>query len=228
MRLDVMPLVAAGTMASTPQPEIASADAGLLLRTWRLDDAPAFLAAFTDPAIQLWHRRDIVDLDEAETWIATSGAEWGRETKANWAVVRPADDIVLGRVSVSDLQLADGVAQVSYWVATEARRQRVAPRAVDALSRWAFGDLGLSRLELRHSTVNHASCRVAERSWFAAEGTAVRALLHADWNQPTSTAGAPILGADDQQGSLQRTLSSGLPAVASSTVDDVLLGDLGS
>ncbi|MEI2652527.1 MAG: GNAT family N-acetyltransferase [Microthrixaceae bacterium] len=119
MRLDVMPLVAAGTMASTPQPEIASADAGLLLRTWRLDDAPAFLAAFTDPAIQLWHRRDIVDLDEAETWIATSGAEWGRETKANWAVVRPADDIVLGRVSVSDLQLADGVAQVSYWVTTE-------------------------------------------------------------------------------------------------------------
>ncbi len=37
-----------------------------------------------------------------------------------------------------------------------------------------------SRLELQHSRQNRASCRVAERSGFALEGTRVRSRLHVD------------------------------------------------
>ncbi|WP_028809750.1 GNAT family N-acetyltransferase [Streptomyces sp. 351MFTsu5.1] len=56
--------------------------------------------------------------------------------------------------------------EVGYWTAAHARGRAVAPRALDALTCWAFdafaGD-GLVRLELLHSEDNIASCRVARK-----------------------------------------------------------------
>ena len=56
----------------------------------------------------------------------------------------------------------------------------VAPAALEAVTAWAFGEAGFHRLELQHSTGNPASCRVAEKTGFALEGTRVRSLLHDD------------------------------------------------
>lgn len=40
----------------------------------------------------------------------------------------------------------------------------------EALARWAFGELGLFRLELGHRVNNPASCRVARAAGFLPEG----------------------------------------------------------
>ena len=40
--------------------------------------------------------------------------------------------------------------------------------------------LSLHRIEVQHSTANPASCRVAERAGFPAEGTKVSEALHTD------------------------------------------------
>jgi RimJ/RimL family protein N-acetyltransferase len=48
------------------------------------------------------------------------------------------------------------------------------------LTTWAFGELRLHRLELSHSTVNPASCRVAENAGYAMEGIKRGEALHAD------------------------------------------------
>ncbi|MEU3557422.1 GNAT family N-acetyltransferase [Streptomyces fragilis] len=54
--------------------------------------------------------------------------------------------------------------EVGYWTAARARGRRVAPRALEALTRWAFTSFdALTALELTHQESNHASCRVAER-----------------------------------------------------------------
>ncbi|MER7500820.1 GNAT family protein [Nonomuraea pusilla] len=63
-----------------------------------------------------------------------------------------------------------GVGMVSYWVVPEARGRGVATAAVLALVRWAFGERGMRRLELEHRTDNPASCRVATRAGFVADG----------------------------------------------------------
>jgi RimJ/RimL family protein N-acetyltransferase len=76
--------------------------------------------------------------------------------------------------------LGGGLAQVSYWTLPRARGRGVAVAATRRLARFAFDDLGLVRLELMHSTVNPASCRVASKAGFAAEGVARQALQHAD------------------------------------------------
>ena len=43
---------------------------------------------------------------------------------------------------------------------------------VDAVTRWAFTERGLMRVQLEHAVPNLASCRVAEAAGFVLEGTA--------------------------------------------------------
>ena len=59
-------------------------------------------------------------------------------------------------------------------------RPGVATGATVAVAGWALGDLGLHRLELRHSTANPASCRVAVKAGFTLEGTQRSAMRHPD------------------------------------------------
>ncbi|MFE6666201.1 GNAT family N-acetyltransferase [Streptomyces sp. NPDC057697] len=180
----VQPHLPPGRLADSAQPVLTAAD-GLLLRPWRPEDAPVVVAAFSDPAIQHWHLRRADDEDEARDWIGQWRDAWYRETGAHWAVVRPgsADDRVgevLGRVSLRTLIPQLGQAECSYWVLPAARGRGVAPRAVSALARWALDEIGFERLELSHSVRNAASCRVAEKTGFALEGTRRRSLAHTD------------------------------------------------
>lgn len=58
-------------------------------------------------------------------------------------------------------------AEVGYRTAAHARGRRVASRALDTLTDWAFevlGADGLERQELLHQVDNQASCRVAQKS----------------------------------------------------------------
>ena len=76
----------------------------------------------------------------------------------------------VGNVAVSHMEHRHDTGWISYWVAVEARGQGLATRAVASAARWAFADRDLFRLELSHGVSNPASCRVAVRAGFAAEG----------------------------------------------------------
>jgi RimJ/RimL family protein N-acetyltransferase len=169
------PALPPGSMATRPQPEIAGA--GVLLRPWRWADRAAVLTGFADPDIQRWHARSM-DESEVRDWIDGWVDRWRAESAASWAITR--DGEVLGQVGLRQIDLAEGLAAVSYWVLPAARGRRVAVRALAALTGWSFDGLGLHRIEVSHSTANPASCRVAERCGFAAEGTKRSEALHAD------------------------------------------------
>jgi [ribosomal protein S5]-alanine N-acetyltransferase len=154
------------------------AGGGVTLRPWDRADAPAILAAYQDPAIQLWHARTMTDLAEAEAWIDSRREHWEQEAAGDWAV--EADGAVVGRVALHHLDLHDGGGEVGYWVVPAARGRRVAPRAVEALAAWSFAVLGLHRLRLVHSTRNEASCKVALAAGFAPEGTLRGSGKHVD------------------------------------------------
>jgi [ribosomal protein S5]-alanine N-acetyltransferase len=51
---------------------------------------------------------------------------------------------------------------------------------VRAASTWMFRSVGLHRLELSHSTLNPASCRIAEKAGYPYEGTRRQQVLHQD------------------------------------------------
>ena len=169
------PAVPAGALAALTQPQLESGR--LRLRPWRPTDRDVVAAAYADPAIQRWHCRSMTAA-EAAAWIAGWPDRWRAESGAGWAVVDGS--AVAGQISLRRLRLADGLAEVSYWVLPVARGRGVAGRALSTMAAWAFGTLGLHRIEVNHSTANPASCRVAERAGFAAEGVKRGEALHAD------------------------------------------------
>jgi ribosomal-protein-alanine N-acetyltransferase len=171
----VDPAIRPGSLARLRQPVVDLGD--FLLRPWEAPDAPAVAAAYSDPGIQRWHARSMTEA-EALAWIGSWAGRWSQETGGSWAVAGEAG--LLGQISLRQLNLQDGAGEVSYWVVPAARGRRVATRALGALSGWAFRQLGLHRMELSHSTLNAASCRVAEHAGYRLEGIRRGGALHAD------------------------------------------------
>ncbi|WP_243707898.1 GNAT family protein [Micromonospora sp. KC606] len=101
--------------------------------------------------------------------------------RRRWHTVRSwntTDGLVLGSVSLHQIRGED--ASVGYWTVAAARGAGVASRAVSALTRWALAELRLHRIELCHAVANPASCRVAERAGYRAEGTLGEAYRYGD------------------------------------------------
>ena len=167
-----------GSLAARPQPTV-TAGSNVLLRPWSLDDAAAVMDAYQDEAIQRWHVQRADSLAEAREWIAGWQSGWAAESGAHWAVVEEGSDLLLGRAALKHLKFSDGTADVAYWTVPAARGRGVAPRAVNAMASWAF-EAGFHRLDLEHAVANTASCRVAEKTGFAAEGVRRSAWLLAD------------------------------------------------
>lgn len=143
---------------------------GLRLRAWEPGDAEAVLRGLTDPEFLRWNPalRDIVDLSDARDWIARRREAWHSGTSAHYAVEEGG--VAVGHVGLDMIELAVGRAKVGYWVVPEARGRGVASRALELCTRWAFDELGLHRLALGHAVGHTASCRVAERCGYPAEG----------------------------------------------------------
>ncbi|MFH8690889.1 GNAT family N-acetyltransferase [Streptomyces anulatus] len=178
--LSTPPAMNSGCLAAAPQPVLPATDGGgLLLRPWERTDAAAFLSAYRDEEIRRWHTHRPSTEAQVREWFDVYRQDWEREKGCHWAVAR-GDDEVLGRMALRGLDFDDGVANVAYWVLPAARGAGVASRALAAVSAWALGDIGFHRLELDHSTRNHASCRVATKAGYRLEGTKRNAAVHDD------------------------------------------------
>jgi RimJ/RimL family protein N-acetyltransferase len=173
------PVIPGDRLAGSVQP-VVPAGGGLVLRPWLLADARALAEAYSDPAIQRWHARRVDSADEARELIAGWQRSWLAATGAHWAVTRGEDGEVVGRVALRSMTLDEGCAECAYWTAPAARGSGIASRSLAGLCRWAFGETGFHRIELVHSVANAASCRVAVKAGFAAEGVLRSAVLHAD------------------------------------------------
>ncbi|RLP85642.1 GNAT family N-acetyltransferase [Micromonospora sp. CV4] len=142
---------------------------GLVLRPWRDDDLDALLAAYRDPVLHRWTRRPLTTVDEGRQWLEQTRRDWDDGRRFTFAVLEDAADgpLLVACVVLKRIAPRRPAAEVGYWTAAWARGRGVAPRAVTALSRWAFAQFpGLERLDLLHQVDNPASCRVAEKSGY--------------------------------------------------------------
>jgi RimJ/RimL family protein N-acetyltransferase len=144
------------------------------LRPWRADaqDAGALAAGFGDPDVAASVRFRAEGTQPSFEEVLTSRVEgWANGTLASFVVCDATSGDVLGSVGVHQIDRANASAEVGYWLLPKARGRGLATAAVSAVARWAFGSLGLGRLELLHATENFASCGVATRAGFGLEGT---------------------------------------------------------
>ncbi|MFB6879140.1 GNAT family N-acetyltransferase [Streptomyces sp. NPDC056323] len=145
------------------------ASSGLVLRSWKTEDAAAVMSAFADPLMRGQSIEPVDSVKAAERWIAARGDQWAADSAYSFAVV-DGGGLVLGQVSVGSVDRRHAVGWVSYWTTATARGQGTASRACRAVARWAFDDAELFRLELGHRVNNPASCGVARAAGFAVEG----------------------------------------------------------
>jgi len=158
------------------------------LRPWLPSDASVLLTASADPELsRQFGGRTFDDETAAAAFIATTYRF--DEHARNWAVVDDGDLVgnvavvddgdLVGNVGVTAIEHTHGTAWISYWLTPQARGRGLATRALVTAADDAF-DLGLHRLELGHRTNNPASCAVATRAGFRAEGVERDKLRYGD------------------------------------------------
>lgn len=183
-------------MTATPAPATLRT-ARLLLRPWHADDAPAVLAACSDPEVRRWTRvPDPYTGADARAFVEQwAPAQWATGRGAPFAVLDAGPEVdrgaAAGRLvaSVSLMRIEEGAAEIGYWAAPHARGRGVATEAVDAVCRWGFDQLGLQRVEWLAYVGNEASRRVAERVGFRQEGLLRSALVQRGRRQDAWIAG---------------------------------------
>jgi RimJ/RimL family protein N-acetyltransferase len=143
-------------------------DEAVLLRPFERGDVPAIVAACQDPEIPRWTSVPSPYTEsDALAWLESTEEE-------SFAVVDRSSGELLGSIGVRFPD--DGIAEVGYWIAKEARGRGVATRALVLVAGWVFENDEVGRFQLRADTENVASQRVAEKAGFVREGV-MRAAL---------------------------------------------------
>ncbi|PPF67385.1 GNAT family N-acetyltransferase [Clavibacter michiganensis] len=147
------------------------------LRPWTASDASALRDAFlsTPDLMTQLGGADLSTAAAAEAHIA--GPLASDDAHRAWVIVDGG--VAVGSVGVSAIDRRHDTAWLHYWLAGSGRGRGLATRALAGAAEWAFAD-GLFRLELGHRVNNPASCRVATRAGFAAEGIERAKLRYGD------------------------------------------------
>jgi RimJ/RimL family protein N-acetyltransferase len=146
-------------------------DGVVALREWSDDDRDALVAIANDEAIRHWTRVPSPYTNQnAEEWFALTRTTRAAGHQAAFAVVDARDDELLGSIDLRMNPADPAIAELGYMVGPRARRRGVATRAVALITGWAFGTLGVERIEILVDPRNEASVRVAESAGYRKEG----------------------------------------------------------
>jgi RimJ/RimL family protein N-acetyltransferase len=159
---------------------------GIVLRPWRLDDAPAVTAACQDPEIARWIPLIPIPYREehARGFLEDTVRRFESGEGYAFAVLEAETGALAGSIAVRVQTFSSG--HIGYWVARESRGRGIATTALKALCRWAVDELDLKRLELVTDPENIASQRVAEKAGFQREGVMRSALEYQDGRRSDS------------------------------------------
>lgn len=150
------------------------------LRPPSLRDVPDMMEMSRDEAIAQWNPLvSGADAEAARAW-AERWADWDGGRSALFGVYEAVEGRLLALVSLHKIDLALSSGELGYRVAPWARGRGVATTSLATVSDWAFGYLGLTRLQLLHAVENAASCRVAEKCGFLHEGTTRSSFRYGD------------------------------------------------
>ncbi|MBU2666118.1 GNAT family N-acetyltransferase [Actinoplanes bogorensis] len=174
MAITTLPALPIGAFSALAQPVLTAEN--VTLRPWTIRDVDAVLQGYGDSSIQHWHVRSMTPA-EARAWIEHWPGRWAQDSGAGWALEVGGE--VAGQLSMRHVDLHEGRVEWSYWVLPAARGKGVATTALIAATEWVFS-VGVHRAELDHSSRNEASCRVATKAGYLAEGTARQRGLHSD------------------------------------------------
>jgi len=155
---------------STPQS--GSVDEDILLRPFRFTDANQLYCAVQESLQELkpwmsWATDQYTEMTARE-YITIARARWDEHTFYGFAITH--GDEILGACTLSSIHPIYRFCNLGYWVRTSWHGRGIAGRAAKLVTRFAFENLGLIRVEIVIAAGNQASLRVAEKIGAHAEG----------------------------------------------------------
>jgi len=143
----------------------------LVLRETAARDVDAVFAMESDPvAMRYWSKPPMRDVAEAEAAVERAMALFGARTALRWVMTRPEDDRLIGHVSLFNFIEQSDRGDLGYGMNRDHWGQGFMSEALNAVVDYAFGPLGLRRLEADIHPDNLASLRSLERLGFRREG----------------------------------------------------------
>lgn len=150
-----------------PDPPLATER--VALRPFRASDASDVARSCQDPTIPRWTMMtDAMTEADARSWIE-QGLLWWPRGVARFAITIPPADRCVGQIGIQ-FDFAVRRAEAFYWLDDAARGGGLATESLDLVTRWAFRDFDVARVQLVTFAENLASQRVAERCGFVREG----------------------------------------------------------
>lgn len=129
----------------------------------------------------------------AEGFVAQTAGAWIDGTDAVWTI--ESEDTVAGVIGLH--HIADGVAELGYWIVPGARGHGIVAEAARSVVDWGFtGPLALHRIGWKAVAGNIASGRTARSLGFRYEGTMRQAFRHGEHTDDGWIAG--LLASDDR------------------------------
>jgi ribosomal-protein-alanine N-acetyltransferase len=143
----------------------------LLMRLPRYRDAKEFYAYAHDPQVARYVFWDAhTSLRQTRSTLRGIMARNRLENLTTFAIIRQSDSRMVGTIGLVWRDLETNTAEVGFSIARECWGKGLMTEALDAFLRYAFVQMGLSRVEAQHDLRNPASGRVMEKAGMRLEG----------------------------------------------------------
>lgn len=154
-------------------------DEEILLRPFRFTDAAQLYRAVSESLNDLhpwmsWATDQYTEM-AAREYITIARARWDEHTFYAFAITRGEE--IVGACTLSSIHSIYHFCNLGYWVRTSCRGRGIAGRAARLVSRFAFVELGLIRVEIVIAVGNHASLRVAKKIGAHDEGVLLNRMV---------------------------------------------------
>jgi RimJ/RimL family protein N-acetyltransferase len=168
----------------------------LILRPLELRDVPALFEIFSDQNVmRYWSSAPWTDPAEGVELVESLRRDFADASLYEWGVVRTDRGALIGTCTLAHIDAGNRRAEIGFSLRHDHWGQGYMTEAVRALLTFAFGELGLHRLEADVDPRNAASIRLLERLGFQREGylrerwfvgteindTVLYGLLRRDW-----------------------------------------------
>lgn len=163
----------AASLTPTPPPAVLRTPR-LELRTHDITNAERIFACIDADRERLRRFLPWVDhlltVEDERAYITRTQGDWTAGRMFDYGVFLREGDTYVGNVGVHHLRWDHAGCEIGYWLVGTAEGQGLMTEAVQALETAMFG-LGMHRIEIRTSPLNHRSAGVPERLGYPLEGT---------------------------------------------------------
>ena len=162
----------------------------VVLRWLEDTDAPDLYRIYSDPEVmKYWSTLPLTESAQARELIARIHRLFDDNEMCEWGVVRRCDDRVIGTFTLFHIDRENRRAEIGFALARDVWGQGYMREGLTAAFDFAFGPLGLMRLEADVDPRNQSSLRLLSKLGFRREG-----LLRERWRVGGQIQDSVILG----------------------------------